>query len=228
MNAPETDRTVLERCGLAVDPLVLLAQVAVALASLFHLLSVLVLYRLSRVVFPGPKGKRIAFVAASLHVLSPAGVFLSAPYAESFFCFCSFAGSWLYAESLSRPEPGRASKRDLLVLASSLSFAVATAARTNGVLNGALFLYDACVTSSSLLKKGVHAYAVRRLLVVGLGGAMLPLGMVVPQAYAYREYCRTGSAPRPWCSSLVPSIYAWVQRTYWSVDSIFASSRSSC
>ena len=179
-------------------------------------------------MFPGPKGKRIAFVAASLHVLSPAGLFLSAPYAESLFCLCSFAGSWLYAESLSRSEPEQASKRDVLVLASSLSFAVATAARSNGVLNGALFLYDACVTSSALLKKGVGVYAVRRLLVIGLGGAILPLGMIVPQAYAYHEYCRMDSAPRPWCSSLVPSIYTWVQDTYWSVYGIFASDRPPC
>ncbi len=65
-----------------------------AVAHVSHLLSVVVLYRLGKLVWADG---RLAFLAASLHIFSPAGLFLSAPYAESTFSLLSFVGFYILA-----------------------------------------------------------------------------------------------------------------------------------
>lgn len=184
--------------------------VGILVANASHLLSVLVLYRLGQVVF---RDARLALVAASLHIFSPAGLFLSAPYAESSFSLLSFTGHLLFAESCRNGR--RPGSRDALILLAGISFGLATLFRSNGILNGVLFAWQFAQQLARLVRHPTAA--IRSLIVLGIGGLCVAAGSIGPQLVAYWRFC--SSAPeanlRPWCQSYLPSIYTFVQEHYW-------------
>lgn len=195
------------------------ALVAVIFSNTCHLLSVVVLYRLGLHVWGD---SRWALAAALLHVLSPAGLFLSAPYAESACSLLSFTGWLLLVKSCLRTGESVSSlSRDALTLLAGLVFGLATYFRTNALLNGAPLAFDFLLTfyhlTEDLDRRKTPGY-LRRLLVIGIAGLLVAGGTVVPQYLAYQTYCSTASAPsgaRPWCTHLVPSIFNYVQSQYW-------------
>jgi phosphatidylinositol glycan class V len=189
--------------------------IAILIAHVAHLLSVLVLFSLTLAVFSEPS-PWLAFTAASLHIISPAGLFLSAPYAESSCALLSFVGCVLFTKSLCGNGPPTAS-RDMLVLLSGVSFGIATTFRSNGILNGLLLLEEAIRTLWSL-KHSVQITTFRRLIATGLGGMSVAVGFLLPQYIAYTEYCsRVEVTTRTWCKRSLPSIYTFVQDHYWYV-----------
>ncbi|KAJ6017719.1 GPI mannosyltransferase 2 [Penicillium sp. IBT 35674x] len=195
-----------------------IALIAVLLSHVAHYFSVLALYRLSANIF-GEKTvtqRLICFLSAALHIICPAGAFLSAPYGESIFSFLNFSGFYLYSGSLISERHGVTVLRDLQVLTAGVLFAIATMVRSNGILSGFLFAYDAFLLTWAGLTQGLSAHKLRRLIVVGVGGGTVALGMIVPQLLAYRTYCMT-DLDREWCSWTLPSIYTWVQSYYWNV-----------
>lgn len=159
-------------------------------------------------------------------MLSPAGLFLSAPYAESPFALLSFAGWLLLVSSCQRTSAWRT---DALTLLSGLVFGLATVFRTNGLLNGAPFAFEFLATLYHLVEDLDYAKTpayLRRLVVLGLSGLLVAAGSVVPQFLAWRVYCASpqatdttsalGIVARPsWCGNLIPSIYDHVQYKYW-------------
>ncbi|ROV87423.1 hypothetical protein VMCG_10718 [Cytospora schulzeri] len=197
--------------------------IGVIFSTTCHLLSALVLYRLGSHIW---KDTRWALVAALLHVLSPAGLFLSAPYAESACSLLSFSG-WLLlvkscsssSSSSSSSSPVSKTKRDALTVAAGVTFGLATYFRTNGLLNGAPFAFDFLLTLYNLVEdldaRRTAGY-LRRLVVLGVSGVAVAAGSVVPQVLAYQLYCTGSAEVRPWCAGLVPSIYNHVQRQYWN------------
>ncbi|KND88673.1 GPI mannosyltransferase 2 [Tolypocladium ophioglossoides CBS 100239] len=193
----------------AVEPLV-----AIAVAHASHLIAVLVLYRLTMVISNDAK---LAFVASALHIISPAGLFLSAPYAESPFACLSFIGNLLFALGIrSRRDQ---LKRSALIVGAGAVFGLATAFRSNGLASGVLF---AAVAVDRFLAFA-RAPSLSRLLTLAApvtGGICVAAGSVVPQFVAWRRYCGASLddvEPRPWCSRTLPSIYAFVQDEYWNV-----------
>lgn len=204
----------------------LAALVGVLITHSCHYLSSLVLYQLGLHIW---QDATWALVAALLHVLSPAGIFLSAPYQESPCALFSFVGWHLLVKSCQGgrsggdPRDSSTRRRDVLTLFAGVSFGIATLFRTNGLLNGAPFAFEVLVALYHLvedLEPGSSLAHIRRLAVLGLSGLIVAAGSVVPQFLAYRIHC-TGKdvAPgldvRPWCLSLVPSIYNFVQKEYW-------------
>lgn len=123
-----------------------MAIIGILISNACHLLSALVLERLVRSLDAPAIQGRVAFVAAALHVFSPAGLFLSAPYAESLFSLLSFLGHLCYAYSRCMPTEARSHKHDAWLLASGAWFGLATTVRGNGVLFGLIFAYDALVS----------------------------------------------------------------------------------
>jgi phosphatidylinositol glycan class V len=207
----------------------------IVVANLSHLLSVLLLYRLA-VLLPLCKKSsqtQFAFIAAACHILSPAGLFLSAPYAESLFSLLSILGQLLYAFSYSSSNgPSHTLKHDIYLIASGLCFGISATVRGNGLLGGILFAFDAFVWLAlslermgipildlvvpSRVQKQVKSFQSRRLPATIIGGMFVGIGFMTPQYIAYKEYCGQGSENRqPWCSKLPPSIYSWVQNRYW-------------
>lgn len=193
------------------------ALAGVALSHASHYLSVLALYALSANIFghtTAPQ-KLMCFLSAALHIICQGGAFLSAPYGESLFSFLNISGFYLYSASLIAENSGLSTLRDSQVLGSALLFAIATTVRSNGILSGFLFAYDALILSWTILTQGPSIRTIRRLLIIGLSGAIVALGTVVPQVIAYRAYCLAETELRPWCTWAIPSIYTWVQEFYW-------------
>jgi GPI mannosyltransferase 2 len=200
-------------------------QDAVALAGLvlahgFHLFSCFMLYGLSWNVYNAQtdaQRSKFAFVAACIHIISPAGLFLSVPYAESAFSFFNFTGFYLYMKSLNEQLTQGETKSCFLVLTAGLSFGMATILRSNGLLSGLLFL---CEISREILEvkriSDLRMKTTRLGALIG-GGSLMAACAIGPQFLAYLTYCVDVDVPvkRQWCTKSIPSIYGWVQSYYW-------------
>ncbi|KAI0142894.1 glycosyltransferase family 76 protein [Xylariaceae sp. FL1272] len=184
--------------------------VGIFVANASHLLSALVLYTLGQVMWGN---KQVSFIAAALHILSPAGLFLSAPYSESPFALFTFLGNLVFAKAVLSTKPTLA--HDISLVAAGLWFAIAVNFRSNGLLSGLPFAVELCREMMS----PITARSIRRRLALVIGGSALAVGFAVPQFIAYQTYCNgsQGSELRPWCTKRLPSIYTFVQQHYWNV-----------
>ncbi|KAH8156176.1 hypothetical protein CIB48_g12072 [Xylaria polymorpha] len=182
--------------------------IGILVANVSHLLSALVLYKLGLVV---SKNSRMSLVAAVLHILSPAGLFLSAPYSESPYALLSFTGYLFFAKAVLSGR--RTIAHDASLIVSGLWFGFAVNFRSNGTLNGILF-------AGELLRElslSPTANSIRRRLALLAGGSAVAIGFIIPQVVAYRTYCYgvVDAELRPWCTKPLPSIYTFVQEHYW-------------
>ncbi|KAK7426574.1 ER membrane glycoprotein subunit of the GPI transamidase complex-like protein [Neonectria magnoliae] len=188
--------------------------VAIAVAHASHLVAVLALYRLTIVVCAD---RRLAFVAAAIHIFSPAGLFLSAPYAESPFTCLSFVGDLLFALGVKAgPDSLR---RNASVAGAGVVFGLATTFRSNGLFGGLPFAVEA-VQCLLAFANGPSFSKILRLVAPVLGGLFVAAGAIIPQAIAWMRYCGGNISEaelRPWCTRLIPSIYTFVQEEYWNV-----------
>ncbi|KAI1303802.1 GPI mannosyltransferase 2 [Xylaria venustula] len=185
-------------------------SIGIFVASASHLVSALVLYKLGLAVW---KNSRISFVAAVLHILSPAGLFLSAPYSESPYALLSFVGYLFFAKATL--DDRRTVAHDVSLVASGLWFGFAVNFRSNGALNGILFAVELVREMS----RTPTVSSIRRRLALIAGGSVIAIGFLIPQVVAYRTYCygAVDSELRPWCTKRLPSIYSFVQEHYWNV-----------
>ncbi|RYP50853.1 hypothetical protein DL768_003688 [Monosporascus sp. mg162] len=189
--------------------------VGVFVSHVSHLLSVLALYQLGLAIW-GQDSRRLAFVAALLHVLSPAGLFLSAPYAESAFALLSFLGYLFFAKGIVGDKK-RTVAHDVSVVAAGMWFGFAATFRSNGIFGGLPFAMELL---GELASSPPTLTSVRKRLALVVGGSAVAVGFAVPQIVAYLVFC-SGSPEteevRPWCLKALPSIYSFVQERYWNV-----------
>jgi phosphatidylinositol glycan class V len=204
--------------GAAFDYEFLESIVGISIAHVAHGLSVLAIYCLTRAIFPGAQSKKLAFVTACLYILSPAGLFLSAPYGESTYALLSFTGYLLFVRGYG-VDGQLTTLHDLSTMVAGMLLAAATTIRSNGILHGIVFLESAFRLAWSL-KDGLKWRVVRRLAAVVFGGLCIGMGFVLPQWIAYNEFCAPVLAmedgqPRVWCQRTLPSVYTFVQDYYW-------------
>lgn len=90
--------------------------------------------------------------------------------------------------------------------------------RGNGLLSGLVFAWDALTMLPRLhhIIRNRDKEELTRLSATVAAGTMMAIAFAAPQMLAYREYC-TADTTRPWCSSIPPSIYSFVQAHYWNV-----------
>ncbi|KAK5677133.1 ER membrane glycoprotein subunit of the GPI transamidase complex-like protein [Elasticomyces elasticus] len=218
--------SMLARVLLGPLPLSTIAKSALAgviISHLAHLVATLAIYRLVYFLTPGSdlRKRHLAFTTSCLHVFSPAGIFLSAPYAEAPFALLNILGLLCYAQAIENRFSTFADAYQLdasFTLLSGLLFGLATTMRSNGILSGLIFAWD---TVSMLPRLGAvlrtrDGEAITRFLATLAAGVLIAAGFVLPQAVAYMEYCTDG-ATRPWCTAYPPSIYSFVQSEYWDV-----------
>ncbi|KAI5801608.1 GPI mannosyltransferase 2 [Peziza echinospora] len=190
----------------------------IVIANISHLFSVFVLYKLTQHVFKGEGERQLSFLAAALHVLSPAGLFLAAPYSESLFSLLTFVGYLIYAKSTS--VSATAITRNAGTLLTGVVFSISTMVRSNGLLNGSIFLHDFILELMSFAGEPQVGTFVR-IVVLGVSGVLVAVGLAVPQGIAWLDYCTIGEGEgvekAEWCSHTIPSIYFWVQEKYWNV-----------
>lgn len=174
------------------------------------------------------KRRRLAFVTACLHVVSPAGIFLQTPYGESTFALCNFLGLWSYvlaAQSRFSSARRAQSLETFYTILAGVAFGVATTVRTNGLLSGLIFVWDVLevalrlsrvMRSNKTREREERERLTARLIATIAAGSLIAVGFAAPQALAYLQYC-TGGNTRPWCTHIPPSIYSFVQDHYWDV-----------
>ncbi|GAB7327552.1 hypothetical protein MBLNU13_g11414t1 [Cladosporium sp. NU13] len=206
--------------SLHASPIVRQALSGILTSHVSHLGAVTTLYSLVRRIIPAEQERKqeVAFIAACLHTVSPAGLFLSAPYGESTFAFTTFLGILCYVRAQEQhylPAQQSHLPRAAWVLLSGFSFALSTLFRSNGLLHGTIFLFDA-ITCLRNFFKAPNASNLAHLTTIIVAGSFIAIGFALPQAIAYLHYC-TPEPLRPWCSHLPPSIYSWVQKHYWNV-----------
>ncbi|EEQ33560.1 GPI mannosyltransferase 2 [Microsporum canis CBS 113480] len=151
-----------------------LAVAGVILSHLCHYLSVLVLYKLSQATFKSDRSNSNAlpFLASALHIITPAGAFLSAPNGEAPFSFLNFLGYYTFITGLNDERQGSYCLRDLKLLSAGALFAAATTVRSNGLLSGLLFVYDAVFGLQQIITHGLSWHVLRRLAMGSLGRNM--------------------------------------------------------
>ncbi|XP_061674747.1 palmitoyltransferase ZDHHC18-A [Syngnathoides biaculeatus] len=161
----------------------LLVAAALGNSTLF-LLSVVALHALSRAVM---QDRRLALLSALLYCITPANVFMTAGYSESLFAALTFGGLFLLEKGF--------------IFRACLAFSIASAARSNGLLNIGFLLYLPSVYAISQIRfcrslaKGrskILRYAwivVRLLLTSVLGTAVVALPFCAFQYYGYRTFC---------------------------------------
>jgi phosphatidylinositol glycan class V len=223
---------------LSTSPVHNVAYHAILIANLSHLLSVFVLYRLAVTLPLGKKASQAesAFIAAALHVLSPAGLFMSAPYAESLCSLLNFLGQLLYVYSHgNRPAATYSIINDIALISSGICFGLATTVRSNGLFSGLILLYDAVLWLGmvldrfgvsipnigllpSALQEAGRLFPTRRIAATIIAGLLVGIGFVTPQFVAWFDYCGPDVDEKAaWCNKFPPSIYSWVQSHYWYV-----------
>lgn len=186
------------------------AVVGVAIANLSHYYAVMAMYKLTMVL---SSNEKMAMLSGLLYIISPAGMFMCAPVAESSFSHLSFVGNWLFASSYHH-SAGSLSRSMGIIIAGAV-FGVSTTFRSNGLASGLLFAVEAVRHLSSFLR----GPSMSRFLAVAapvIGGILLSLGTIVPQYYAWKIYCGGPEGHlRPWCAYTIPSIAGFVQDYYW-------------
>lgn len=183
----------------------------------------LFLYRIAHEITPSKHGRnqQIAFTAACLHILSPAGLFLSAPYGESVFAAAHSAGLLCYVlarKQASSTESVGTMKGAILTILSGVLIGLSTMIRSNGLLGGSIFAWDAIEyipLLPTIFRERNWSSAIGLLSTI-LGGIFIAIGYALPQISAYQEFCTMGNN-RPWCDKALPSIYTFVQHHYWNV-----------
>lgn len=198
----------------------------VVITNLCHLLSVLVLFELTSLSNSSHRyNRQVAFVAAALHILSPAGVFLLAPYSEAPFACLNFLGSYFYARGVLQDFPKNSRMwKDAHIIAAGLTFGLAAMVRSNGLFAGIIFACDALAWAVSKVfnTKPFVMMVLQSLPSIWstmIAGTLVGVGFIIPQAMAYREFCmRNLPADRPpWCKAFPPSITTYIQAHYWNV-----------
>lgn len=189
------------------------------IAHFSSFISMLLIWSIAAHLAPGEPQARatVAFVAALLYIISPAGVFLSAPYTESPFAAMNMLGMYLFLLGNDHFRQRKHTAAALTTLLGGLTSGIATVVRSNGILNGMPFAWEAVSCLLPILQGRVGSVQVVRLLSLGLGGFLIALGMILPQYQAYLEYCigPSSEAIRPWCHDRLPSIFTFVQSHYW-------------
>ena len=196
------------------------AMTGILISHISHPLAVITLYHITLNVLPFSEAvkRRVAFTASCLHIIAPAGLFLSAPFGESAFAMLAFAGTlcYVYAQRVRSTSPEEVLQAAFWLLLSGACFGLSTMVRSNGILGGLNFAWDAI---AMLLQPWALFNDRKHLLqfaaTIG-AGSLVGIGFAASQVVAYIEYC-TGGNTRPWCTKLVPSIYSWVQDYYWEV-----------
>ena len=175
-------------------------------------LSIPPLYRLTLLLSSSPS---LSYLSCALWLLCPSAIFqLTGGYTELLYACCVFWGLWLCATDR--------------VLLSSCVLCLAAWTRSNGVL---LLIFPVVRCSEGLYRMWRSSSEWRdalRSMVAWLATlAACTLLIVSPASlFAYiasRAYCTPPPLPSPthalpsYCSTWLPSMYAYVQSTYWNV-----------
>lgn len=198
-----------------------LVVAAVLISNLGFVVAATGLYSLSIIVLGSEER---GFCSALLFCATPANVFMTTAYSESFFAATSFWGLALAARCClvdnDDLDPTQFASAALLLF-------VASAIRSIGVLSVAVPVWAMLRLILSPLAKGGTTSGTSNLRAASNLAAMLVVTAVfsfaaiapskLVEAHGYRRFCTGGTAGQlpSWCDK--ETIYSHVQQTYWDV-----------
>ncbi|KND00381.1 GPI-anchor transamidase GPI18 [Spizellomyces punctatus DAOM BR117] len=189
---------ILPSCGL--ERRTILMLMGVTISNVAFVGAAVVLYRLGCRLL----NERLAFTAAILFCVTPAGLFMSAIYTESLFALLSFIGMALIVD-----------RRYMLA---AIAWALATAVRSNGIVYAGFFAWSLIILPLQNGAKLSVACSLGRVFQTLILCTVVAAPFLGFQYYAYHLFC--GGHPqqelRPWCMNAVPSLYNFVQKEYWN------------
>ncbi|XP_072287020.1 GPI mannosyltransferase 2 isoform X2 [Pyxicephalus adspersus] len=166
------------------------------------------------------QSRRTSFLAALLFCMSPISVFMTVAYSESLFAVATFTGLWQL-------------QKNRFLLGSAL-LSLATAARSNGLVNAGFLVYSEM--KAFLQQRSRHGLKAKRLC----GIVLMILPFAIFQGYCYFRFCIPsygvdnlpeklaqlakdkgyrvhGETVPLWCSYCFPLAYSHIQSEYWGV-----------
>lgn len=180
--------------------------------NLFHLLSCVSMYYLALATFAKismfrQRKRAIALAASLAYVVSPAGIFLTAPYSESLCNLLVVTGLWLRELALAKNTVGASFGNVRLVVLYTFSgtlVAIAFGVRANSVLFGLFYLFD--------LQNAWRNHHIQDCVWTIVAGGQIFAAIVVAVWYPYSVFCPERGQ---WCTWWVPSLFSYAQSTYW-------------
>ncbi|CAO1636071.1 unnamed protein product [Sympodiomycopsis kandeliae] len=161
-------------------------------------------------------GRRFAFLASTLSILSPSPSTLVTPTPEPFFgLFTLLALCFLSAPvdvSVKNSPISWSGPTVLQIILSSCLIALSSAFRANGVLLVGHIWYNLLWQRSS--KRSISSFVIR-LVCLPLTTAIAVAPLVLNQIWAYKRFCLDSQIQRPWCGQTF--VYNFVQSEYWNV-----------
>ncbi len=203
-----------------------LAIAGCIVSMISFLVAACALHQLIKNIFHGrPNARKEANFTLIAFCWNPAGVFFSVCYTESIFAALVFTAiALLYA-----PNRRGLNFQRFTGWVSAFLFALATLARSNGILNACFVAY----WGFNRIVKGYgrHDRSIAKTFVLFLEMVLQIALVIAPmslfQLSCYNTFCLSNaeaSVFHPWCSgspSLLslgrPSLYSWVQHRYWGV-----------
>ncbi|RLV86939.1 GPI mannosyltransferase [Meyerozyma sp. JA9] len=153
------------------------------------------------------RAKSIALASSLAYVISPAGIFLTAPYSESFCNVLVVTGLWFREAALGKTPVLSSFKNTgsvILYLLSGSLIAISFGVRANSVLFGLFYLYD--------LQKAWQNSLVTDFILTLAAGGQLAVAIAVSIWYPYSVFC---PGRGEWCHSWFPSLFSYAQSKYW-------------
>jgi Predicted integral membrane protein len=166
------------------------------------------------------KDEQLARKTALLYILSPASIFFSAFYTETFFCLFTLLGYYLLykGDSLSYKN----------IILSSLAFAISGFIRSNGFFYLAIVGYQLLHKWLKLLNDDSQSFKTKLFktnLIFAVGGFIVII-MVLPYFLVmkkpYETYCiflkENELISKPsFCQNKLPNPYSYIQDKFWDV-----------
>lgn len=192
----------------------------IAIANICHFLSCVVLYYLSLKIFTSntlfiSRAERIALLSSLFYVISPAGVFLTAPYSESLCSLLCFSALLLRELSMNRSSYNNIYSKTclkpsiiykLVYIFSGSLISLAFGVRANSLLFGILYLYD-------FYEFTIRNKSFKDSVLSILAGSQLMAAFLFANLFAYKTFC---PARGEWCFERIPSLFSYAQSHYWN------------
>lgn len=195
---------------------------AVFISNLCHFLAALTLFHYTKLVFFNARlfaPEKVALAALALFIVSPAAMFLTAPYSEAIAAFLSFLCLFLRERALV-VNFGTPRINKPIYLASGFAAALAYGFRANCLLLGLVYVYDLAGLANFLSKTSVITGAMSnggmltRMMPL-VAGLVVGFGFLASQVYNYMAVCYNSDRGE-WCSARIPSLFTYAQAHYWN------------
>ncbi|CUM67804.1 uncharacterized protein PRCAT00005510001 [Priceomyces carsonii] len=194
--------------------------VSLIVNNISHYLASLILFALTRTIFKNftqneERLQKLSFYSSASFIVSQAGIFLTANYAESPCCLLSFISMYLREISLNYRDFSMVNSKmslkqyqyKLTYLLSGSFVALNYGFRANALLLGIFYLYDT-------FEFMVRNHNLKDSLWLLASGSQLFFSFVWINWLNYEKFCPERGE---WCNNMVPSLFSFAQTHYWNV-----------